>query len=121
TQGSTTKSIIDENAITIANAFGSGTPFIEKFSTNEGWVVDNYDQKGANNTWKHNTSVGFDDAGCYQMHNLGAESGAWDDLTFASVDCRAMTKIDISFQVAYAQIVASNSDKIELFVSADCG
>jgi PKD repeat protein len=121
TQGSTTKSIKAENAIAITNAFGQGTPFTETFSATDGWISDNHSQASESYTWTHNTSVGFDDAFCYQMKNLGGEQGSSDDLIFSSIDCRGMNNVSVSFKVAYAQIVAWNSDKLELSISSDCG
>jgi PKD repeat protein len=120
-QGSNEEVVIEEKAITVAENIGVGVPFQDDFSSDERWIIYNNQEESTSNVWKYNTSVGSGDNTSFQMQNLGAQPNRDDDLIFASVDFRPLTKINISFDVAYAQIGTANDDKLSLQVSDNCG
>lgn len=120
-QGTDEEIISEEKAITVAENVGLGVPFTEDFSSDEHWITNNNQEPSTLNVWTYNTSVGSGDNTSFQMKNLGAEPNRDDDLIFASIDFRPLTKINISFDVAYAQIGAANDDRLSLQVSDNCG
>ena len=121
TQGSTTETINDENAIAIANDFGHGVPFMDDFTESDQWVTYNNEESSTSNVWKHTTSVGNGDNKSYQLSNIGAQRNSMDDLIYASVDFRPLDKISITFDVAYARISNASDDKLALLISMGCG
>lgn len=122
TQGSTTKSVIQQAAFAVTEGFGTGVPFYDDFSEgNDGWSTDNHEEEGGNAVWKYVTNVGKGDNFCYKMASLAEDAFRLDDLTFSSIDFRSLSNTTVSFDVAYARIVSGNTDKLQLDISNDCG
>jgi arsenate reductase-like glutaredoxin family protein len=119
--GENTRVYKEEKAIMISNTFGFAVPFQDDFSTDANWVTDNNLEEDLNDTWEHVNNVGNNGDGCYKMNALGSGPNLWDDLIISSVDMRPLTRISISFDVAYAQINTTDVDKLSLEVSTDCG
>lgn len=121
TQGSTSLTVSEENAIAVSELVGVGVPFIDDFSEDGKWITDNYLEEDEDNVWEYNTEFGSGDNTCYKLSNIGAQRNSIDDLIFSSVDFRPLQQINISFDVAYARIAGDNADALTLFVSDDCG
>lgn len=121
TQGSTSLTVSEENAIAVSEPVGVGVPFIDDFSEDGKWITDNYLEEDEDNVWEYNTEFGSGDNTCYKLSNIGAQRNSIDDLIFSSVDFRPLQQINISFDVAYARIAGDNADALTLFVSDDCG
>ena len=87
-----------------------------------GWTNVNYD--GGFAFERTNAAGAYWQApfGCMK-YNLfeNAEIGDIDEAYLPAMDLRGGDNIDMSFDYAYAQKSAANNDKLEVFVSSDCG
>ncbi len=122
TQGSITKTILDEDAFVVSDVYGHAVPFQEDFSNPaEGWMSVNRGIEDDKYQWQYKTDIGYDDDESYMVYNIGNEHKNHDELILASVDFRPMTKVDISFKVAYGRLNSDNNDELSVKVSNDCG
>lgn len=120
-QGSQTETLIAEDAIAVLEYLGAPLPYSEDFAeVDYGWITDEHEVI-SNNVWSYDTQHGAGDNTSYKFYNIGAEAQSVNDLIFSSIDARAVSTVSISFDVAYRQFQNDNDDKLQLFVSNDCG
>ncbi|MDP4933350.1 MAG: zinc-dependent metalloprotease [Salibacteraceae bacterium] len=121
TQGSVTKTMIQKDAIAVLEYVGSPVPYFEDFATVDyGWITDEHDVESSRK-WEYDTQNGNGDNFSYKFYNIGSETQSIHDLMFASLDMRSLTSVSIAFDVAYRQFQATNTDKLALLMSNDCG
>ncbi len=100
------------------------TPVTEGFTTTTfptaGWLLNNPD---GDITWARSTAAGgfatSTNSMFYDAFNYGTV-GATDEMTMAPVDLTGTTP-SLEFDVAYAPYSATDFEKLEVFVSTDCG
>ncbi len=89
-----------------------------------GWVLNNPDNDV---TWKRSTSAGgfgiSNSCMVYDANNYQS-TGEIDEITIAPVNLGSISgavSAKLEFDVAYAPFDATNFEKLEVFISADCG
>lgn len=87
-----------------------------------GWTLSNYD---GGFTFERTTVAGAywqAPFGCMKYNLFDNDNiGDIDEAYLPAMDLRGGDNIDMSFDYAYAQKSAANNDKLEVFVSSDCG
>lgn len=118
--GFDTETITEMDAFVIAENFGDAVPFEEHFDEAGDWITYNNQESSTQNVWEYDDEFGSETPGCYKVKNIGSSPNQDDDLMYASVDFRTLSSIDISFDVAYAQIAPSSYDKLSLDIMSEC-
>ncbi len=108
-----------------STAMFSGSTFTESF---EGAAIPNADWKIINgnsgtNTWVQTTAAATLGTKSARILNTAAMSGQIDELISPSVDMTLITGTSptMTFKVANAQRTSSDSDKLQVYVSTNCG
>jgi PKD repeat protein len=109
--------------IQVTSAVGEALPLIEGFEDemiddSPSWFIINPNNDVA---WTTNNSIGNGSPSSAWLDNQSNTIGWYDEMVSNSVDLSEAEAISFSFDVAYAQRDDSNSDKLRLFVSDDCG
>lgn len=120
-----TVSTIKKDYVTVNPATGAGNSyFFESFETdtipNAIWTVKHI---APGNTWKRTNLAALDGTHSAMIQNTPDSDTFTDDLIGAAVDMTKITgsNLVLAFQVAYAKRTSTSNDKLEVFVSADCG
>jgi PKD repeat protein len=121
-------SIIKEQLIVINPNTGEMTyPFIESFENENFPIISsnnllNWDITNENTTWQYTTDAAFTGNGSLKVNLKEVSAGKKLILTTPALDFRGVSgTINMTFRVAYAKQYSTNSDKIEVFFSSDCG
>jgi PKD repeat protein len=102
-----------------------GTIYTEGFETgpvpSTTWLVRN--QSPGGNTWMQTNTASASGSNCVKIDNLSTYDTYIDELIGPSIDMSAIagTSPVMTFKVAYAQRVSTNTDKLQLYVSTNCG
>jgi hypothetical protein len=85
------------------------------------WIVRN--QSPGGNTWVQTSAAAATGTKCVKIDNLTTADTYIDELIGPSIDMTAIagTSPQMTFKVAYAQRVSTNTDKLQLYVSTNCG
>lgn len=85
------------------------------------WLVRN--QSPGGNTWVQTNAVSASGSNCVKIDNLSTYDTYVDELIGPSIDMTAVagTSPQMTFKVAYAQRTSTNTDKLQLYVSTNCG
>lgn len=120
-----TVSATKKDYISVTPAIGLGGPFlVESFETdtipNANWTVA-YGAPG--NTWKRTGLAAVTGSYSVMIENTAASNTFVDELIGPAID---MTKIagpnlELGFYAAYAKRTSTSNDKLEVYVSTDCG
>lgn len=122
TKGNTSKTLSQASAISVLEYVGFPVPYVEDFQEVDPiWLTDEHEVLASNNHWQHATNAGNGDNFSYKMYNIGATTQSIHDLILTGVDMRPLSAFEVSFDVAYRQISASNNDKLQVLMSNDCG
>lgn len=127
TRGSETATTSKPSFVTVnsATAMFSGPIFSEGFEgaslPNTEWKVRN--QAPGGNTWTQVSTAAASGTKCAKMTNATASSGYIDELISPSINMTAISSSSpvLTFKVAHAQKTSASSDKLQVYVSANCG
>ena len=87
---------------------------------NNDWQVHN--QSPGGNTWVQTSTAAATGTKSVMITNLSTSDSYVDELVGPSVNMTSITgSINISFKVAYAQRTSTSQDKLQLYVSSNCG
>lgn len=122
--GTDTRSIMEQNYVQVLDPVGAPMPFMEDFENvsnlaQEGWVpynayFDNYEFELSN-------SVGFSGNKSIMFDNFGNAMSTTDYLHSLSLDLGVFTSANITFNYAYARRSNSSADQMIVELSTDCG
>jgi PKD repeat protein len=84
---------------------------------NADWDI--YNPQG--NGWVSSTTAAATGSRSMRYDNTGSAAGTTDEAMGPTVNFSAMTNPGLSFKVAYAQRQTSNTDRLRVYVSTDCG
>lgn len=109
--------------ITVLPATGAATPFTEGFESvtslpSTDWKIFNFDNGPA---WSSTTSAAYSGSRSVFIENPASNVGNVDELVSNTIDLSAATEVRLSFKYAYAKRSFSNTDKLQVWVSGDCG
>lgn len=110
--------------ITVLSDPGQTLPFMDDFEAttvlpNGNWTT--WDG-AANGTFEMRTDAAYSGARSLRLRNHGAAEGTIDELISTSLDLSGLTEPPvISFRYAYRKRQESNSDRLSVYVSRDCG
>lgn len=120
-----TVSATKKNYVTVNPSTGLGNPYlIESFEAdtipNASWAVT---YKAPGNTWKKTGLASVDGVYCAMIQNTPDSDTFTDDLIGPAVDMTKITgtNLVLAFYVAYAKRTNTSNDKLEVYLSADCG
>ncbi|HEX8515337.1 MAG TPA: M43 family zinc metalloprotease [Bacteroidia bacterium] len=127
TNASGTVSVTKPGYVTVNSNTASftGSVYQEGFEAsalpNSTWVVRN--QSPGGNTWVQTGTAAATGTKSAMIGNLSTYSGYVDELIGPSIDMTAITGTSpmFTFKTAFAQRNSSNTDKLQLFVSTNCG
>ncbi|MCW3103262.1 MAG: hypothetical protein JWO09_1702 [Bacteroidetes bacterium] len=103
----------------------SGSIYQEGFESTTvpgtGWVVRN--QSPGGNTWVQTSSAGATGSKSVMITNLSTAGAYVDELIGPSIDMTAIagSAPTMTFKTAYAQRTSTDADKLQLYVSTNCG
>lgn len=105
-------------------AMYNNTMYSESFEgsaiPNNNWQIHNLSPGG--NTWVQTTTAAATGSKSVMINNLTTSDSYVDELIGPSIDMTAITgNISLSFKVAYAQRTSTSQDKLQLYVSSNCG
>lgn len=85
------------------------------------WLVRN--QSPGGNTWVQTNAASASGSNCVKIDNLSTYDTYVDELIGPSIDMTAIagTSPQMTFKVAYAQRTSTSTDKLQLYVSTNCG
>lgn len=85
------------------------------------WIVRN--QSPGGNTWVQTSAAAATGSKCVKIDNLSTADTYVDELIGPSVDMTAIagTSAVMTFKAAYAQRTSTSADKLQLYVSTNCG
>lgn len=72
-------------------------------------------------TWEINENTGFNSQHSFYINNFETPEAITSNFYFYPVDISGLSSSVISFEVAYAQRIASNNDQLLVHISKDCG
>lgn len=101
---------------------GRTAPFFEGFESmapvpNLDWYVDN--QEGAQ--WQIKNGVGASGSKSIWINNSSPNSGTDDSFISSTINLDFASTVTLSFKYAFARRTTSNTDKLEVWASPDCG
>ena len=111
---------VNPSTATYNNAFYSedfeGTPI-----PNTDWKV--YNLESGSNTWVQTNTAAASGSKSVMITNDSGYDGYVDELVSPSIDMTAImgTSPKLSYKVAFAKKTASSTDKLQIFVSTNCG
>ncbi len=114
-----------ENVVEVFGASAIQTPFEDDFNsvtdlTSSGnYIIDNVD--GDARTWEINSNVGVGGGSSVWIYNRINGSGRIDRLITNPLNLAGKEEPMLSFNFAFAQKGSSNTDRLVLYVSEDCG
>jgi hypothetical protein len=98
-------------------------PFFEGFENpttfNTDWVVVNKNNDAA--IWQNDNTTYYTGLNCASIANFNQIAPSTDDLISPAIDLSASVSNTLSFVLHYALRGATNSDKLEVFISNNCG
>ncbi|NNC83697.1 MAG: T9SS type A sorting domain-containing protein, partial [Flavobacteriales bacterium] len=110
--------------ITILSDVGEEMPFTEGFETivdlevSDRWSIENLDN---DMTWEVNTSVGNGSPSCVWINNYNNAFDRKDRLFSTTIDMSGAEEMELTMDVAFAQIDEDDKDKLRVYSSTDCG
>jgi PKD repeat protein len=81
------------------------------------WIVNS----GDNIKWARSTAAAASGSGSIKLSNFSAPAGDVDEIISNSYNLTTVTSPTLTFDVAYAQKLSTNTDKLRVLVSVDCG
>ncbi|MBN8703636.1 MAG: PKD domain-containing protein [Bacteroidetes bacterium] len=115
---------IKTSLINVGTSVGTySTIFTEGFEgssiPNSDWDINNPDAQG---TWQTSNSVAFTGSKCAFVDNYtNGINGEWEELISPSVNLSTMSNPILSYRVAYARRFSTETDKLEVYYSENCG
>jgi PKD repeat protein len=85
--------------------------------TPDTWVV----KSGDNIVWARSTAAAKTGTGSIRLSNYSAVAGDVDDAISNTYNMTTVTSPTLNFDVAYAQKLSTDADKLRVLVSVDCG
>jgi PKD repeat protein len=123
-----TDSVLKEQIIIINPLQGEMTyPFLESFENANFPILSannllNWDITNENTTWQYTTDAAFTGDASLKVNLKQVSVGKKLILTTPALDFSGISgTINMTFRVAYSKQIATNSDKLEIFFSSDCG
>lgn len=109
--------------ITVRPATGAAAPIVEGFESissipSTDWFVENPDN---GNTWAVTTAAAASGSKSIRVVNNAANEGNKDDFISNTIDLSSATDVELSFKYAFRKRNDSNTDKISVWASGDCG
>ncbi|MDA0972331.1 MAG: PKD domain-containing protein [Bacteroidetes bacterium] len=109
--------------IEVIDNVGVPLPYLEGFETvnigiGEEWFVDN---PNGDVTWAINNEVGNGSPSSVFLNNLDSNFELEDELISRAIDLSSAEEVIFSFDVAFAQQVDDNKDKLRFYLSDNCG
>jgi PKD repeat protein len=110
--------------ITVAPSTGNNLPIFEGFENaasvpNSGWQVENSD---GGTTWQITSTASDLGTKSVKLNNYSNnEEGDIDELISMPYDLSNMASVTMTFSYAFAQKSTSNTDKLQILASDDCG
>lgn len=89
------------------------------FGFDNDWVIVNRDNDGT--TWTYNTSTGYSPSNCASLLNFGKKAPLIDDIITPGYDMRFVENPTMNFRLHFAGRATTNLDKLQIFISVDCG
>ncbi|MFN4235322.1 MAG: M43 family zinc metalloprotease [Bacteroidia bacterium] len=122
--GNTTLTKTDTNYITVLPNTGTAIPFAENFEnftdliSNNWFTINPYNDAG----FELNNSYAFSGTKSVWLNNYSIiEKGRKDELISPVYNFSNVTNLQISFRYAYARKDSTSTDKLNVFVSTNCG
>ncbi|MBX7094767.1 MAG: T9SS type A sorting domain-containing protein [Flavobacteriales bacterium] len=111
------------NYITVIPNVGIPGPIVEGFETvtavpNNEWFVYNADD---GQTWSVVSGVAATGSKSIKMNNYAGGTGTIDEIISTTYDLSSFSSVTLSFKYAFAYKTNSNTDKLKVMVSNDCG
>lgn len=121
--GTVTQSATQNNYIIVVPNVGLPAPIQEGFESisavpNNEWFVNNMDN---GQTWAIATGVGSSGTKCIKNSNGISATGSVDEIISTTYDVSGFSSIVLSFKYAFAYKSSTNTDKLKVMVSNDCG
>jgi PKD repeat protein len=103
---------------------GKPVPIVEGFESaaipGTDWIINNPDNSSSYK-WQLATNASFSGTKSAKMNNFGNAAGNKDDLISTTYDLSGLSSANLTFKMAYAQRSSSNSEKLKVYVSTNCG
>jgi len=115
-------SIIKDSLIEVFPSISSKTFLIEDWEwlsdmEDSYWYVNNFDNQ---ESWKL-ANFGYLSSSSIYMSNLNNSSQQIDEFVSKPIDLSGISNLELTFKYAYAKTDNSNTDKLKILVSPDCG
>jgi PKD repeat protein len=81
------------------------------------WVIMNPQGNG----WARVTTAAYTGAASAKISNTSSMTGQVDEMISPSIDMTAISAPTLTFRVAFAQRTSTNTDRLRVFVSTNCG
>lgn len=98
-------------------------PFIEdledSFMFTNNWTIRNHNS--GSSAWELNNSSSFSGNNCVAIHNFNKSAPLIDELISPEYDLSAVFNPTVTFQLYFATRAASDNDKLQVFISNNCG
>jgi len=123
TDGSTNVSTTKSGYISVLPKTGRTAPFTEGFESitsipNPEWFVGNQDGGGE---WQVTSAAGATGSKSIYVDNSTANSGSDDSFISNTINLNLATAVTLNFKYAFAKTNSSNTDKLEVWASGNCG
>lgn len=121
--GTNTLTTTIENLITVFANPGAPMPFDDGFEEysdlgNSPWTVIN---ENNNATFQLTNAIAHTGVNCVRLLNSASMDGQTDELLSETMDMSNESSVVISYRYAYAQRNSNNDDRLQVFVSNNCG
>ncbi len=123
---STSKTTSFTNKIYILNNLGNSNyvvPFVDDFEDatrfQNDWLIANKDNDA--NSWEYNSETGYSGQHCIGIKNFGNAAPLSDDIISPAYDLTNVLTPTLSFKSHFSNRTATNSDKLQVFISKNCG
>ena len=85
---------------------------------NADWSVNNI---GGGVTWQKSTDASTSGTTSVKLSNIANTAGSIDELISPTINVAVISNPSLRFKVAYAQKTTATTDKLQVYVSKDCG
>ncbi len=107
---------VSGDAMFNAQFYSEGFESSSDFSAD--WTIINY---ATNYTWERNTAYKYSGTASARMNNYSNAAGEIDDLISPSYNLSLVTDLTMTFKYAFARRATTNTDKLRVLVSTNCG